>query len=154
MSTFGTLTTSELDLLKKHSVNNHGFDLDVEAKALVEWASIPSSVILRKFFISRGYSHFLAEKDFLDHPNFRAAYEYALGAVGVRREELANDGKLNIAMYNRYANIHDKFLLEHEHSEAIFHAKLKEPVAANQDVTYNVVHKYINEPKDVVKTSE
>lgn len=153
MSTFGTLT-SEIDSIKKLGINSYGFDLDVEAKELVEWASNPSSVILRKFFISRGYTHHLAEKHFLGHPNFKSAYEYALGAVGVRREELAIEGKLNIAMYNRYANIHDQFLLDHEHSEATFHAKLKEPAAANQDVTYNVVHKYINEPKDVVTTSE
>lgn len=91
------------------------FDLDEEAKLLLEWANEPDSLILRKFAAIRCYS---SQSKLVEYSNqsevFREAYNQAKIIIGSRREELLLNGKGHYAPFQRYAALYDTELKDHE----------------------------------------
>lgn len=91
------------------------FDLEEEARLLIEWANESDSLVLRKFSAIRGYSgpdkmfEYCKQSD-----EFRNAYNMAKVLIGARREEWLMKGKGHPAPFNRYAALYDKELQDHE----------------------------------------
>ena len=91
------------------------FDLEEEAKALIEWASDAESLVLREFGAIRRYATAEKMHEYCKmSESFREAYAQAKMLIGARREKLLMMGKGNPSPFNRYAALYDKELADHE----------------------------------------
>lgn len=106
------------------------YDRDEEARALIEYANKDDSIILRKAFLSRGYTQEKALTWCQDTPSFREAYEYASQLIGARREELAALGQFQFGVFSKYAYIYDKQLDKAECDRLAYESKLKSQEAS------------------------
>lgn len=91
------------------------FDLDEEAKALLEWAQDEESLVLREFAAIRNYSAQEKLNEYAERSDvFREAYNKARVLIGSRREKLIIKGKGHPAAFQRYAALYDRELKQHE----------------------------------------
>jgi hypothetical protein len=91
------------------------FDLEEEAKALIEWAHDDESLVLRLFAAIRGYADQGKLTEYAERSEaFRQAYNQAKILIGARRERLIIKGKGNPAAFQRYAALYDPELKQHE----------------------------------------
>jgi hypothetical protein len=91
------------------------YDLEEEAKALIEWANKKDSLVLRLFAAIRGYSEQSKLHEYCEQSEaFREAYNQAKMIIGARREQLLLNGKGHYAPFQRYAALYDPDLKQHE----------------------------------------
>ena len=101
------------------------WDPKMEAVALLEWLEQPSSVILMKFAVDRGYSYQRCFDWCESCPDFKEAYTIAKETIAIRRESLAMVGKIKEGVYNRHQGMYDRYLHAFERSEKEYDASLK-----------------------------
>jgi len=91
------------------------FNLEEEAKALVEWAQTKDALVLRVFAALRDYPSQEKMHEYCAMSDvYREAYNKAKVLIGARREQLLINGKGHPAPFNRYAALYDSELKQHE----------------------------------------
>ena len=101
------------------------YDLEREAKELLDWAKNPDSTAIYQFTRLKDYLY----EDFEDFASksavFSEAYKKAKELVGQNREEKCNSGELNYGVWNRSAGIYHDRLKKHERDEKVFEIEAK-----------------------------
>lgn len=103
----------------QYAVGNEGgrppkYDLEQEARDLLEWSLLDNATTLYKFTNEKDYCaselcEFARRSDV-----FAAALKKAKERIGDRREDQANDGILNYGIWNRWAPVYSDMLHQHE----------------------------------------
>lgn len=105
----------------KFAVGNKGkpkqWDVEAEAKDLLEWSKSPEALVLRKHGPLRGYSSDTMHRWAEENEVYRQAYNQAKDIIGARREEILILNS-SASPFQRYASWYDKQLRDHEKEKA------------------------------------
>lgn len=143
----------------KYAVGNSGkpkqFDIEAEAKDLIEWSKKPEALVLRKHGPLRGYHSATMNRWAEENQVYREAYNMAKDLIGARREELLIINQSS-APFQRYAKWYDQSLEKHEREEKAYEASLKneseeKPSKVVFEVNYGAQDKIEVSPKRLSK---
>jgi len=128
------------------------WDVEEEARLLLEWVKKPDSVRLLDFANERGFwSGQYADWE-KENENFSYALKKAKDVLASRREKLANEGVLNYGIYNRNQLIYDHSLKMSEREEKAYEASLRTKVEASQnECSAQAIAKAVKEINDSSK---
>lgn len=80
---------------------------DPMIRALYEFADNPNSLILRDFIRSQKLSEQKFTEKLVGNPGLLEAFQYAKLVIGIRREQLALDSKINTTVYRDTQPLYD-----------------------------------------------
>jgi len=91
------------------------YDLEEEARLLIEWSENEDSLVLREWAAIRRYATPEKMHEYAAMSNdYREAFNIARLNIGARREKMLMQGKGHSAPFMRYAALYDKELKAHE----------------------------------------
>lgn len=146
----------------KHKVRNTAigrpreYDYEKEAQELDEWSQTDDALNLVDFTDKKPY---LAQ-DLTDFAQRSIAFALALRKakerINRRRERAVAEGRLNYGVWNRYASLRDKELLEHERAEKKFEAdlRLKQLESQASDLVSVLINKATNTSRDLIQIDQ